>query len=356
MPLATLLATLSLAQAATGSPLDRGVEAAAAAGFAGEVLVTDRSATTFARAVSAPGRPHRPGASWRWASVTKQVTATLVMQQVSDGRLTLDETLATALPAFQGPTAKAITVRMLLQHTSGLPNPDDSPAGADEFPAFYRRTGAAVGGPSDALGYCAGAVKAAPGASFAYNNCDYLVLGAVLEQASGRPYATLLRERILAPLHLRSVGVARGDRRAPPMAPAFVAPGRLEPDFVLGTFGPAGAIYGKAEDLAAFDRGLLSGALLSAAATRIAWTGDPHLGYVALGAWSFSGKLTGCASPVRLVERRGEIGGVEVRNLIAPDLGRALVVFADRSDLDFGEIWQGRGLSYDLASGAFCAA
>lgn len=76
---------------------------------------------------------------------------------------------------------------------------------------------------------------------------------------------------------------------------------------------------------------------------------------MALGVWGFSAPLRGCgAGAVALVERRGEIGGIEVRNLIAPALGRALVVFADRSDLDFGELWQGKGLSYTLASAAFC--
>ena len=70
--------------------------------------------------------------------------------------------------------------------------------------------------------------------------------------------------------------------------------------------------------------------------------------------WSFAASLAGCPGQVRLVERRGEIGGVEVRNLIAPDLGRILVVFADRAGLDFGEIWRGRGLTYELANKAFC--
>ncbi len=246
---------------------------------------------------------------------------------------------------------------MLLQHTSGLPNPDDSQsAAANAFPDFYRRTDPASGGTSDALGYCAGATKAAPGSGFAYDNCDYLVLGAVLERASGLSYATLLRDRVVRVLGLRHVGLARGDRTLPVMAAGFVGSGRREPQFALATFGPAGAIYGTAEDLAAFDRGLLDHRLLSEDATRVAWTGDPRLGFVALGAWSFSVSLRGCAAPVELVERRGEIGGVEVRNLLAPEIGRALVVFSDRSDLDFGEIWQSRGLSYDLASAAFCPA
>lgn len=84
------------------------------------------------------------------------------------------------------------------------------------------------------------------------------------------------------------------------------------------------------------------------------WAGDPKLGYVAFGVWSYAAPLRGCERSVKLVERHGEIGGVEVRNLIAPERGRALVVFADSAGIGFGEIWQGSGLSYALASAAFC--
>lgn len=50
----------------------------------------------------------------------------------------------------------------------------------------------------------------------------------------------------------------------------------------------------------------------------------------------------------------GEIGGVQVRNIIAPTLSRAVVVFTNRADWEFGEIWQGKGFSYDLLSAALC--
>ena len=351
-----MLIAFLIAAALAAPKLDAVVDAAAVKGFAGEVLVTDRTRTTYARAVSAPGRPHKRGDLWRWASVTKQLTATLVLQSVAAGKLSLDDTVATRLPTFRGPTASAITLRMLLQHTSGLPNPDDTPAAsASAFPAFYLRATRGVGGGADALGYCAGTPKAKAGAGFSYDNCDFILLGAILERSSGKPYAELLREGVSRRAGLKTLAIAQGGVAPPRLTAGFGEDGAPEPSFSLATFGPAGAAYGNSDDLAAFDRALLTGRLLDAPSTETAWRGDPKLGYVALGVWGFQAPLNGCPGPVRLVERRGEIGGVEVRNLLAPERGKALVVFADRAGLDFGEIWQGKGLTYDLASSAFCS-
>ncbi|PIB90822.1 serine hydrolase [Caulobacter sp. FWC2] len=322
------------------------------AGLAGEIYVADKDRVLAHHVASRPDRPHHAGELWRWASVSKQLTATLIMQAVDEGRLATSDTLDKALPAFKGQTAARITIAALLTHTSGLPNPDDSQVRqAGDFPDFYRRT---KGAGSDALGYCAGAPKAEPGQGFAYNNCDYIVLGAVLERIYGQPYRTLVRQRLGRAAGLKSIDVAEAGRARPRLAPGYLENGVREPDFELSTFGAAGAVYGKAIDLVRFDQALLRGQLLSPAARAQAWAGDPKLGYVAFGVWSYPASLRGCDKPVKLVERRGEIGGVEVRNLLAPERGRALVVFADSAGIDFGEIWQGSGLSYRLASAAFC--
>jgi D-alanyl-D-alanine carboxypeptidase len=355
--LVSLLAGMLMAEAPIPPPvaaMDHVVDAAAANGLAGVVLVGDGSRTLYARAISAPGRPHTLDEAWRWASVTKQFTATLVMQQVEAGRLSLDDTLAERLPAFTGSSATKITLRMLLQHTSGLPDPSAASTSDDTIPAFYRRNSVGVGGVSDALGFCAGSPRTEPGAGFNYNNCDYIVLGAVLERVTAKPFAVLLQDQIAGPLKLTSLRMASGGAAEPKTVLGRISADKVEPPFALATFGPAGAAYGKPEDLLRFDQALLNNRLLSPTSTAVSWKGEPKLGYVALGAWSFPAPLKGCKGPVALVERRGEIGGVEVRNLLAPTLERALIVFADRSDIEFGEIWQGKGLSFDLASAAFC--
>jgi CubicO group peptidase (beta-lactamase class C family) len=335
------------AHAAAPSPVERAVAALEAGGFRGVVLVGDARGVLERRAVG-KGAPSLR-ATWPWASVTKQVTGVLVMQEVQAGRVDLEANISTYLPSFAGPNAARITVRQLLQHTSGLPDPQNSPPDAAGVPAFFRSPQPDAA----STGFCAGAPLAEPGAGFRYNNCDYLLLGALLERVTGMPYAKLVAERISRPLGLKTVGVfSRGDGRQ-----ARVVRGRegatpvAAGDFAI--YGASAALYGSADDLLRLDQALLSGRLLGPEATRTAWTGEPKLGYAALGVWSYAAPLKGCEKPVRLVERRGELG-VQVRNVLAPELGRAVVVFTDDATLDFGEVWQGKGPTYELLSAALC--
>ncbi len=360
--IAALAATAAGAQPPALTPAAARVMAIAkAAHFAGEIVIADQTGPVVDRVTGLADRrtrqAHHAGARWLWASVTKQVTAVLVMQQVEAGTLSLDNTIRHYLPGFGGAGGDAITLRQLLQHLSGLPNPDDTPAGTGGVPAFYIDSGAGIADTPRAHGFCSGAPKAPAGSGFAYNNCDYLVLGAILERVTGKPYARLVAERIARPLGLRSLRVARdGAPRGGGVATGYTVGGKPYPAINVATFGAAGALTGTARDLIGFDRAITGGKLLRPESRAIVWNGDPALGYEALGVWSFPARLARCAQPVMLVERRGDVGGIQVRNIIAPELGRSVAVFINDDTLDFGEVWQGKGLSYDLLSAAFCPA
>ncbi len=349
----TLLAGVLLASTAAAPPpapaLGPVVEAAGAKGFEGVVLSADATTIRFERAIGladrGSAREHRTTDKWPWASVTKQVVATLVMQEVERGRLRMDEPLAEALPGFHGPTAAQVTLRQMLQHISGLPDPSATPQDADGVQAFYRTPV----DPQAHLTFCAAASATPPPSKFVYNNCDYLLLGAILERSSGKPFARLVRERLGLRLTLPADGMG-----FPTPQRGYADGAKAEPQVRLATFGAAGALIGRPRDLLAFDRALLAGKLLGVDARAQLWDGNPRLGYEALGQWSFTTKLAGCTAPVRLIERRGDIAGIQVRNLIAPETGRVLIVFTNRADVEFGELWQGKGLGFDLASAAFC--
>lgn len=286
---------------------------------------------------------------WRWASVTKQVIATLVMQEVAARRIDLDKPVATYLPNFASANAGRITVRQLLRHQTGLPNPDDTAASPEAIPAYD--TSGYKGNRDPLTGYCAGPVKGLPGGNWSYNNCDYVIAGALLEAVTGKSWQTLVRTRISARLGMVSVGAY------PTSKPTVVGTidGRPDTGYDLTAFGAAAGLYGTALDLWRFDRALMKGKLLPGKARAEMWDGQAKLGSIALGQWSFSAPLKGCQYPARIIERRGQIGGVQVRNFILPEWDIVVIVFADHARMDFGEVWQGKGFSYDLLSAATCA-
>lgn len=336
MILALALAAAPAAASAPSTPatVATRVDAVAArAGLAGVVLVGKGDHVLVERGYGAvvPGgaRRHRADARWRLASISKQVTAALLMKDVAAGRLALDRPVATAAAAPKSGALGAVTLRQLLTHHSGLANPDDTARGPGGVPSFY-----AAAAPD--LGYCL-TRPAVPGSDFAYDNCDYLVA------------ATLLRAPVRWPAGMT---IARTGER---LVPGYVG-GKPEPIVSLPSFGAAGALTGTARDVFRFDRALMTGALLPAAARAELWKPEGGRSYQALGQWVFPGKLAGCAAAKRIVQRDGEIGGVQTRNYILPDDDISVVVFTNRSSDDFaiGEIWQGRGFAYDLLSAVAC--
>jgi CubicO group peptidase (beta-lactamase class C family) len=335
---------LAAADTATRARVERVVTAS---GFAGNyaVAVGPRRIAGGSVGESAPGVPFVYEAVFPYASVTKQVIATMVMREVADGRMALDAPASRYMRELKG-GARSPTVRELLQHRSGLRNPDDSPKDAGGEPSFY------TSGPAG-IEWCLGA-RGTPGGQWRYNNCDYLLLGGMLERVRRRPLGELLAARVLSPTGIR-VRFAGSDADAAPDSAWAGGPTAAE-RAMLTRYGSAGSLLGTAEDMLAFDAALLSGTLLPERERGELWRGDPKLGYQALGQWSFAAPLKGCAGPVRIVERRGAIGRFQVRNLIAPEQGLAAVMLTNRGegDFDFGEIWQGKGVSHDLLAAALC--
>ena len=346
-----------LAQTASPPPLDAAAVTAALDPVAapGTVLIARGDRVVFETTVGAlaPGgdTPHSLGQVWRWASVSKQVTATIAMQEVAAGRLDLDAPIIRYLPDSKAPFASRITSRMLMQHVSGLPRTEEAPAGRDDWSTFYSVD---LDSPATGRTWCEGPTTREPLSGFFYGDCDFIMMTAVIEKTSGKPYAALIKERIAKPLGLASVGVF-------PRAEATVAGyagGKPESTaFRLENFGGAGALYGTTHDLLAFDRALMTGTLIPETQRAQMWDGKGKYGFAALGQWSFSAALKDCGdTPVRIVERRGFIGGVVLRNIILPDLDMVIIMTANRAEAEaaFGEIWQQAGITHDVLRAAVC--
>ena len=137
----------------------------------------------------------------RIGSNTKTFVAVLVMKMVEEGKVKLDEPIETYLPGLikgQGVDGKKITVRQLLQHTSGLPEY------IDESAVDYFGTRNDYVSPRDLLDTAlARPAQFAPGAKFAYTNTNYIVLGLLAERVGKRPIAEQIETKIVKPLGLK---------------------------------------------------------------------------------------------------------------------------------------------------------
>jgi CubicO group peptidase (beta-lactamase class C family) len=135
--------------------------------------------------------PNTPLTKFRLASITKQFTALVVLQLVRAGRLELDAPITRYLADYPAASGERVTLRHLLNHTSGIPSYTDR-AGfmtSEAKQRFSTKEFVAL--------YCSEPLEFEPGSRFQYNNSGYFLLGAIIEAVTGQTYAAVLQERIL---------------------------------------------------------------------------------------------------------------------------------------------------------------
>ncbi|GAA1028798.1 serine hydrolase domain-containing protein [Virgisporangium ochraceum] len=219
------------------------------------------SDTVTKRRVPADGRV-------RLASNTKAFTAVVVLQLVGEGRVGLDEPVETYLPGVvRGPVdGRGITVRHLLQHTSGIADYDEPIIGTDYFAVRHRHFE-----PRDLVDAGLAQPAVAPKGTFSYSNTNYILAGLIAQKVTGRPIGEEITRRVLKPAGLRDtywpqLGVETIDGPHPHgyMATAPDAPfvDVTEQDTSLAW--AAGQLIGTPGDLNRFFGALLDGKLLRA--------------------------------------------------------------------------------------------
>lgn len=268
---ATLLVFLALAVPAAAQGKARAIDALLAryhevGAFNGAALVADGGTVVFKKGYGFADFewqiPNTPDTKFRLGSITKQFTATLVLQLVGESRLSLETTLAEALPYYRRDTGGRVTIHHLLNHTSGIPSYTDQPDFDDimrdryDVREFVER-------------HCSGDLAFEPGSTFRYNNSGYFILGAIIEQVTGKPYAQVLAERILDPLGMRATGYDLSGPLLEKRARAYERrlAGVANADYLdMSLPYAAGSLYSTVEDLFIWDQALYGDTVLPAAA------------------------------------------------------------------------------------------
>ncbi|WP_039628639.1 serine hydrolase domain-containing protein [Streptomyces sp. 769] len=264
--------------------------------------------------------PIRPVDHYRIGSQTKSFTAAVVMQLVDEGKVSLDAPIEKYLPGVvdgNGYDGNTITVRQLLQHTSGIPTntttaPEANPDGTFTLAALVR----------DGLKH---PPASAPGAEWHYSNTNYEILGLLIEKVTGSPVAQVITSRIIQPLNLtQTTFPAAGNRAVAEPAVHGYNGVRIGPFFfwtdVLTAFEPsiystAGAMISTEQDISTFYQALIGGRVVSPASLaemKKARDIAPGLGY-GLGlikhplpcggvAWGHDGDVTGYYTQTMVTE------------------------------------------------------
>jgi CubicO group peptidase (beta-lactamase class C family) len=208
-----------------------------------------------------------PETNFRLASVTKQFTAMAIMLLVHDGKIHYEDHLTDIFPDFPA-YGKEITIRDLLNHTSGLPD-------YSEIMEQQEKSGGPKWSPEHqiqdeevlALLKAQTAGKFAPGTQWEYSNSGYVVLGLIVAKASGMPYREFLQRRIFTPLRMNHTvvyqkGVNSVSRRAYGHNKDKDKLVEMDQSPTSATLGDGG-IYSNVVDMGNWDEGLQKHTLLS---------------------------------------------------------------------------------------------
>jgi CubicO group peptidase (beta-lactamase class C family) len=283
-----------------------------------------------------------PDTDFRLASVTKQFTAMAIMLLVHDGKLSYDDTLGKIFPEFPS-YGKAITVRQLLNHTSGL---------KDYGELYMKQVGEKT--PMDQVPQILDkgvlqlleqqtATDFPPGSKWMYSNSGYAVLAMIVEKTSGKPFGDFLRERIFKPLHMdNTLTYEKGKNEVPNRAFGY----RKDKDsgkFMFADQSPTsavlgdGGIYTSVKEMAKWDKALRTHKLLSEAKMREAFTPVQVDGGVKLDGKEMAYGFGWFLDPYKGHEREWHSGGTMgfltgIHRF--PKDGLTVIVLSNRMDLD----------------------
>lgn len=219
-------------------------------------------------AVLKPAQPLTSDTLFSVGSISKTFLAALIGRLARLGTLSLDDPLSRYMPNY--PNAENISLRQLLNHTSGLQDLFSAPGVAELI----------LGSPTanltaDQILAKIGKPYFAPGKGYKYSNTNYVLLGLVVEKITGQTVAALVRAAFLTPLGLGSTYMQTEEKAQGPMAHGYMPPASRPVDNFAGTMLPfnseatavgfAGAYVSTATDLAVWANALYGGAILDEA-------------------------------------------------------------------------------------------
>ena len=265
--------------------------------------------------------PAGPATIYRIGSITKQFTSAAVMQLVEQGKVGLNDPVGRHLPQY--PQWAGVTIRQLLNHTSGIHSYTASAA-------WQKRWGEDLAPDALVALVANDTMDFAPGTRYRYNNTGYVLLGMVLEKVTQRPYADYVRDILFSPLGMRSAAYCPSRPENDAYAAGYdIRNGTLVPTTYLSMTHPyaAGALCMSVPDYLQWQAALTSGRVVQPASFALMSTADTLIGGGRLN-YGF-GLVPGMLGAHRVIQHGGGVNGFSTQQMWFPDDSLRVVVFAN---------------------------
>jgi D-alanyl-D-alanine carboxypeptidase len=310
--------------------------------FSGAVLVAVDGRPVLREGVGLANRElmaaNTPETKFRIGSITKQFTSAAILQLAEAGKLSLEDPISKYYAAAPASWSK-VTIRHLLAHSSGIPS-------YTGLPGFFERQARLPMTPEEIVRLTQDQpLEFEPGSGYAYDNTGYILLGYVIEKASGQRYADYLQQHIFGPLGMTGAGYDDSSRIIPGRASGYErGPNGWRNAAFIDMSLPfaAGGLYATVDDLLKWDQALYAAKPMSAASMKAAFTDYGHhygFGWVIDQKWRreriwHSGGVNGFVSSFQRYPKE-RVTTVVLSNLMTPTTPDKLA--ADLAGLCLGE-------------------
>lgn len=267
------------------------------------------------------------------ASITKTFTAVLILKLYEQGKIDLNATIGKYMPDYKGEGKDKVTIHNLLTYSSGIPNCEGSTG------IMVYQTPISV---ADFITkHCSGNLEFEPGKQFSYNNGDYVLLGKIIENITGKTFTHYLESEILNPLAMENTSMLSSKNIVSGLADTYNIDDSTkvfykDDPMYIENYYAAGAMYSTVEDLLKFDNAIFSYQLLSKKTVDLMLTPYPELYGVAYGFWVTDNKFGD--KTFKVANRQGSIWGANANWLHIVDSNKTFLILSNTNATNLQEL------------------
>jgi CubicO group peptidase (beta-lactamase class C family) len=295
--------------------------------FEGNILIAEKGEIIYQESIGFRDRTqqllHERDTRFSIASITKMITAIVILQLLEEEQLTIETTLQDLLPEFNIPKQEKISIHHLLLHISGLPNEPSQTYSKQLSPTQFVESLLKTFKKNKSFG------------KFNYANIDYVLLGLIIEKITGQSWQEVIKERIINRLGLGATGFLGRDNYPENFAQSYTLDGDVfmkDPAFFVENFYAAACMYSTTEDLLKIDQAMYATTLLSKTSKELMFTSYPEYNYTGYSVWTYQYPFVD--TQPRIMERRGGIMGANSVILRLLDTKTTIIILSNNDAFD----------------------